>query len=626
MEAHSLRRGRPVAAAALAVLVLLLVLVAQARADGEDDPTFGTEGTAFVGLGTDVPLNDPDNGGAILPRSDVAPDGAIITGSALRPGSPVPPRGTSAEFIRVTRMDTAGTLAGFDGDGSVDVDYGELDRFLDLEVLPNGNTMLVTQGPGDIDDRGTGTVVLIRTLGPDGGEIGGGELFFPPEECGVDDADAVAADTDAAGRVFVVWEDCEGDAVLVRYDGEDEMARELPGEGTLEVEIGPDGLLYILARDRLGCSKCLFERLQRPRGFNDFGIVARFGMDDLEWDEDYGDEGAAFLPGRPIDFTVDPDSRVVVWTDAPEEPTGEQRGDEPETWDFFRLDAAGDVDEDWAGDGWASIPHPDFGPVTIGACAGRGGLFVCELGVPQVMAQSDGKVVAYGYPPTDDLFNRGEGEIPRVFRDRTIARLTTAGALDPTWDGDGVRRFEMEQPEEGTAGWVGLGAGLFQPDGKLLIPSFAVNGPISSNTRVPTPPDEFNTGVSRIGLTAPAAAAPAPAAAAVPVSAASRTCVSRRNFPIRLRTGRRRAERSPIRQASVTVNGKAVPVTSGARRGAQVDLRNLPRGRFTVEIRLTLADGGKVRDTRRYRTCTQKIARDLPGLRTRAPKGKRKRR
>ena len=46
-------------------------------------------------------------------------------------------------------------------------------------------------------------------------------------------------------------------------------------------------------------------------------------------------------------------------------------------------------------------------------------------------------------------------------------------------------------------------------------------------------------------------------------------------------------------------------------------------GRFAVKIRLRLKDGGVVRETRRYRTCTKKVRRQLKPLRTRAPKSKR---
>jgi hypothetical protein len=42
-----------------------------------------------------------------------------------------------------------------------------------------------------------------------------------------------------------------------------------------------------------------------------------------------------------------------------------------------------------------------------------------------------------------------------------------------------------------------------------------------------------------------------------------------------------------------------------------------------VVISLRLADGGRVRDVRRYRTCTRKIERELAPLRTKKPRKRR---
>jgi hypothetical protein len=55
----------------------------------------------------------------------------------------------------------------------------------------------------------------------------------------------------------------------------------------------------------------------------------------------------------------------------------------------------------------------------------------------------------------------------------------------------------------------------------------------------------------------------------------------------------------------VRVNGKRVLVRRGRRLTSTVNLRGLPRGRFRVQIRLTLASGKTVTGTRRYRTCTK---------------------
>jgi len=85
----------------------------------------------------------------------------------------------------------------------------------------------------------------------------------------------------------------------------------------------------------------------------------------------------------------------------------------------------------------------------------------------------------------------------------------------------------------------------------------------------------------------------------VVVAPSNRRCVSRRNFRIRLRHPRR----SRILGATVKVNGRTVSTRRGRRVTAPVDLRGLPRGRFTVSITVLLTDGGVIRGQRRYRTC-----------------------
>jgi hypothetical protein len=83
---------------------------------------------------------------------------------------------------------------------------------------------------------------------------------------------------------------------------------------------------------------------------------------------------------------------------------------------------------------------------------------------------------------------------------------------------------------------------------------------------------------------------------------ASRKCRSRRNFRIRLRE----PKADPLVRAAVTVNGKRVRVVQGTRLTAPVDLRNLPKGRYTVKIVAKTASGRVVQGTRRYRTCVPK--------------------
>jgi hypothetical protein len=94
------------------------------------------------------------------------------------------------------------------------------------------------------------------------------------------------------------------------------------------------------------------------------------------------------------------------------------------------------------------------------------------------------------------------------------------------------------------------------------------------------------------------------------------TCISKRRFQIRIREPRG----AKIRSATVLVNGKAVAVTkrkiSGElRHTADVDLRGLARGSYEVEINAVTTKGKRLRGTRTYRTCADKLtSSNLPAL------------
>ncbi|CAA9497421.1 MAG: hypothetical protein AVDCRST_MAG85-1556 [uncultured Solirubrobacteraceae bacterium] len=113
----------------------------------------------------------------------------------------------------------------------------------------------------------------------------------------------------------------------------------------------------------------------------------------------------------------------------------------------------------------------------------------------------------------------------------------------------------------------------------------------------------------------PPAAAVSPAVEArltVEASAAARRCLSRRTVRIRLR---RRGARDTAAVRSVRVNGRPVRFRTEGRTRLVVDLRGLPRSAYAYRIAARLSDGTVLVDPRRYRTCTPKRARRLPGLR-----------
>ncbi len=97
--------------------------------------------------------------------------------------------------------------------------------------------------------------------------------------------------------------------------------------------------------------------------------------------------------------------------------------------------------------------------------------------------------------------------------------------------------------------------------------------------------------------------APKPASAIKPSSVftlpSAKKCASRRSFKIRIRE----PKGVKLISASVTVNNKRVKTLKGKRITAGVDLRGLPKGRFTVTVSAKTADGRTVKETRKYRTC-----------------------
>jgi plastocyanin len=85
-------------------------------------------------------------------------------------------------------------------------------------------------------------------------------------------------------------------------------------------------------------------------------------------------------------------------------------------------------------------------------------------------------------------------------------------------------------------------------------------------------------------------------------------CKSQRNFRIRIRQPRG----VKIKSAAVSVNGKPVEVTKlvidgKLRHTAQIDLRGLGKGVYTVNITATTDKGKTLRGTRTYQTCVAKL-------------------
>jgi hypothetical protein len=87
----------------------------------------------------------------------------------------------------------------------------------------------------------------------------------------------------------------------------------------------------------------------------------------------------------------------------------------------------------------------------------------------------------------------------------------------------------------------------------------------------------------------------------LPAGRAGRTCKSRRHFRIRIH--RPRGVR--FKRVTVVLNRKVISVRRGKRVTAVVNLRGLPRGRFTLRVVATTTRGRKLAATRHYVTCVK---------------------
>ncbi|HEX2084228.1 MAG TPA: hypothetical protein VHF89_00975 [Solirubrobacteraceae bacterium] len=146
-------------------------------------------------------------------------------------------------------------------------------------------------------------------------------------------------------------------------------------------------------------------------------------------------------------------------------------------------------------------------------------------------------------------------------------------------NGAGVS-WEFNIPPGGTATFSHLT--VFSPRGQAGPPPPPDNNPPSNQPSGPLPPAFGPGGV----VSAPS----------------NRVCRSRRNFKIRLRN----PPGTTIVAAVVRVNGRRVRTVRNVRVTARVDLRGLPRGRYTVSITILLDDGRTIRGKRKYRTCGKK--------------------
>ena len=143
-------------------------------------------------------------------------------------------------------------------------------------------------------------------------------------------------------------------------------------------------------------------------------------------------------------------------------------------------------------------------------------------------------------------------------------------------------------------------SGTVTPTAKPVVTPTATPTPTPTPTSTPPPtPQEVKLADSTPKQVATALGLPA-----------ARKCLSQRNFRIRLK----QPPGVAIASARVVVNGKRVKVRKvSGRFTARVDLRGLPRGRFTVKITVKTKSGLTLKGQRRYRTCVSGSRRGSSG-------------
>lgn len=561
------RRSRLIACAG-ALLALAAGPALALAADGDEDPSFnGGQGSVIAdmsdGAGGYGQVRDP----LVVQASD-----GDLVGAAKIPGQGQISRGVSGDTLALMRVRADGSYeTGFDGDGRAFVFVGPDLDLLDMKALA-GNAA------GVLIDAG-GQLSLRRVN--ENGSSGTTTVFTKPECAGSLSLEGAALRAD--GTVVAVWQ-CttgEGDSATTARV----LARNAV-DGTIQGTTPIGDARFFPNQVRLGANRIFVVGGWFPTDKSNEGtkVIAFDGTGARI--EGFGGE----IEDRyPNDATVDSLGRIVL---------GLQNNGN--AWYLVRLTTAGAPDSTFSDDGVAEIDGPTIG-----------------YEVERVATQDDGAILALG------LLEGGSGN------GRVLVRITPGGALDSTFAGGEGRPYDDD------CNAIDAGPVIVQADGKAVVTfsGFPVFGegrncsPPQQEVRARAatwrsfaPPQAPFLAIARVSKTAKTPDTPTQTTTTTtttqqqpPPQAPPRDeqqpslqpCKSVRNFKIRLRTGRKPSQQSPIVGALVLVNGKRVSVSRSDRVRAQVDLRGLPLRKVTVRIRLRLADGGTVRDVRRYNPCVK---------------------
>lgn len=158
--------------------------------------------------------------------------------------------------------------------------------------------------------------------------------------------------------------------------------------------------------------------------------------------------------------------------------------------------------------------------------------------------------------------------------------------------------YSLTMPEECPQGGFAWSAEA-SLDGALVDDNAgSAVGPLRATARTPCP--EGSGGQSTV-----------PGTEGVITAPSASQCVSRRDFVIHVQ----QIKGVIYRRVSVYVNGRRVDVVHGERYRARVDLRGLPKGRYTVRITVLTTTARTIAGTRTYHTCSPRpLPGDRPGL------------
>jgi uncharacterized delta-60 repeat protein len=346
--------------------------------------------------------------------------------------------GTAVLLIATATSSAAnpGTLdQTFDGDGRVTTDFGDRDSAGGVVIQTDGKIVAAGfgGGPGGFDFA----VARYNTDGSLDATFGGGDGMATTDFGNNDDRGwAVVLQTDGkivvAGQSFVVPSVGGGDLdfALARYNTDGSLDTGFSGDGKVTMDLGvgeTDAALDVAIQTdgKIVAAGYVRNLFPDPLGPSDFA-VARFNTD--------GTTDMTFGAGGKVttDFGTDHDeaSAVAIQTDGKIVAAGTAFSG---TFDFglARYNTDGTPDLGWGGDGTVLT--------NFGGTDSANGLAI----------QTDGKLVAVGATTQSGS------------TDAALARYTTAGALDTTFDTDG--RVTTDFGGDDIASEVAL-----QTDGKIV--------------------------------------------------------------------------------------------------------------------------------------------------------------